>query len=254
MWKQCQELFLSSLQENRAQKSSATPPQPSTMDTGNKSLCSVRDYSCPPLKMLRTTPRAALLGESVTQTRQAPLWSHLQLCSICRQYSLSSWTLRAGSGTAALLKQCLQESHPWQHHVQGEPQAHPALYLDKRFSLQIGLLDILSPPLIFIEDFLPTLGQTTVFFCLLNLRKVLELPLASLLSSFFANLAAEKQPSWLCRTDGDKVTSNVPFQGPSSAVAPNITSVSKPRQGTAVKKGALWHCHVWSSVTAKKTN
>lgn len=80
-----------------------------------------------------------------------------------------------------------------------------------------------------------------------------ELPLASLLSWSFANPSAEKQPSWLCRTDGDKVTSNVPFQGASSAVAPNITSVSKPRQDTAVRKGALWHCHIWSGVTAKKT-
>lgn len=150
------------------------------MDTENRSRCSVRNCSCSFLRMPRTTPRAALLGESVTQTTKAPLWSHLQLCSICRQYSLSSWTLIAGSRTAAPLKQGLQQSLTLDSimYSEREPQAHPAFYLDKGFSLQIGLL--YTPPLIFIKDFLSTLGQTIVFFCLLNLREVYfpELPLA----------------------------------------------------------------------------
>lgn len=60
-----------------------------------------------------------------------------------------------------------------------------------------------------------TLWQTKVFLCLPNLREIYfsELPLPFLLSWSFANLSAQKQPSWLHRTNKDKVTSNVLFMG-----------------------------------------
>lgn len=238
--------------KQREQKSSATPSQPSTMDTRKRSLC--RDCGCPPLRPPTTTPRDALLGESITQTTEALLWSHLQLCYTCRQYSLSSWTLISGSGTAAPLKQCLQESHPWQHHVQGELQTHPALYLDKRSFLQIGLLYILTPPLIFIKDFLPTLGQTSVL-----LPSEFEGRLLSLASSGFCLHPLPIQ---------QLKSSHHGFVGQTETKSPQMYLSSAPLlqwhqaslrsaslgKTLQSKKGALWHCHIWSGVTAKKTN
>lgn len=100
------------------------------------------------MKMPRTTPRAAPPDESITQTTQASLRPHLQLCSIFKKIPLGSWDadsrIRDCSSKVALSAlpnlDPPQKSHPWQHyHAQGEPQAHSASYFHKRPFLQTAL-------------------------------------------------------------------------------------------------------------------
>lgn len=217
--------------KQRAWKPSPIPSLPSTR-TERKDPCAAGTATAVsgtvaayPVRMPRATPGSAPPDGSITQITQVPLCPHLQLHSVHGQkICLSSWDtdsrIRDCSSPKVVPSACqaktLGRNLILDNIIMHKESLRPVLphTLTKglssiQFSFTYSITHLPK------RSSLPHFGKRKVFLCLPNLREIYfsELPLAFLLSWPFANLSAEKQPSWLCRTDGDKVTSNVPFLG-----------------------------------------
>lgn len=200
-------------------------------DREKRSLCSwdsdssVRDCGCLPCEDAKGHTRICTSRWSITQITQVPLCPHLQLCSVHGQkICLSSWDTDSRISDCSSPKvvpsacqaKTLGRNLILDNIIMHKESLRPIL----PHTLTKGLSSIqfsftYSIPHLPKRSSLPHFGKRNVFLCLPNLGEIYftELPLAFFLSWPFANLSAEKQPSWLYRIDGDKVTSNVPFLG-----------------------------------------